>query len=228
MVQRNPARNFQTRENGGRNLAFQNRGNWQRNAARARVYDNHPDRDAYRSRGYNNGYNPYYGYSNYAAPIPPADNCQLGGYPATYGMPAYDYAQPAYGYGQSGYGMGRPALMAYRGRLLAQKTRIESQLSSGYNFMERPYLRQQLSEVNKKLGEVNSKLGIAGGRYAMGRGDYGYEGYQQASPLAALTNFGANRGYYANNGYNGYGANPYYGQQGGLMSALPLLGNFVH
>lgn len=204
MAQRNPVRNFQAREN---------RGNWQRDAARVRA-DSRLNQYAYQPRGYN-GYGPYYGYSSYAAPMPVANNCEPGGYPSA-------YAEPGYGYGPSGYGEGRPALMAYRGRLLAQKASLERQLNSASNFLEYPYLHEQLSEVNKKLGDVNSKLGIVGGGYAMGRGGYGYDGYQQASPLAALMGTGGNRG------YNGYGANPYYGQQGGLMSALPLLGNFVH
>jgi hypothetical protein len=214
MAQRDPMRNFQAREN-GRNLALQNRGNWERNAARVRADNRYLNQYAYQPRGYYNGYN------NYAAPVPIANNCQPGGYPSA-------YAQPGYGYGQSGYGEGRPALMAYRGRLLAQKTSLERQLNSGSNFLEYPYLHEQLSEVNKKLGNVDSKLGIAGGGYAMGRGGYGYDGYQQASPLAALMGMGGNRGYYGTNGYNGYGANPYYGQQGGLASALPMLGNFIH
>jgi len=219
MAQRNPVRNFQAREN-GRGLALENRGNWERDAARVRA-DNRLNQYAYQPRGYYNRYNPYDGYSNYAAPMPVANNCEPGGYPSA-------YVEPSYGYGQSGYGGGRPALMAYRGRLLAQKASLERQLNSGSNFLEYPYLHEQLSEVNKKLGDVNSKLGIAGGGYAMGRGGYGYEGYQQSSPLAALMGMGGNRGYYGNNGYNGYGANPNYGQQGGLTSALPLLGNFIH
>ncbi len=211
MAQHDPVRNFQAREN---------RGNWERNAARVRA-DNRLNQYAYQPRGYYNGYNPYYGYRNYAAPMPVANNCEPGGYPSA-------YVEPGYGYGQSGYGEGRPALTAYRGRLLAQKASLERQLNSGSNFLEYPYLHEQLSEVNKKLGDVNSKLGIVGGGYAMGRGGYGYEGYQQASPLAALMGMGGNRGYNGSNGYNGYGANPYYGQQGGLTSALPLLGNFIH
>jgi hypothetical protein len=219
MAQRDPVRKFQARQN-GRNLALQNRGNWERNAARSQVDNRYLNQYAYQPRGYYNG-NPYNGYNNYAAPMPLQNNCELGAYPSA-------YAEPGYGYGQSGYGEGRPALMAYRGRLLAQKVSIEQQLSSGSNFMEYPYLHEQLSEVNKKLGDVNSKLGIAGSGYAMGRGGSGYDGYQQASPLAALTGLGGNGGYYGNNRYNGYGANPYYGQQGGLASALPMLGNFIH
>jgi len=196
-----------------RNQAVWNRGNWQRNQAEEREENNYANQPS----GYYNGYN---GYNNYAPAPPPIPSYA----PSGDGDDAPAYYQPSYGYAQPGYGsygaMGHPALMAYRGRLLAQKASILAQLNGSANFMEHPYLRQQLAEVNKKLGEVNLKLGIGGGGYAMGQ--YGYNGYQQASPLAALTGLG---GY---NGYNGYSANPYYGQQGAVASMLPMLGNYIH
>ncbi|MGH7247281.1 MAG: hypothetical protein ACREH9_04175 [Pseudomonadota bacterium] len=207
-AQRNGARNFRPAAI-GRNQAVWNRGNFERNNLdRNLVRERAENHYAYQRGNYNhypvyngyNGSNSYNGYNGYA----PADNCNLGG---AYAQPMYGYGQPAYGYAQQGYGEGgRPALMAYRNRLLAQKANLESQLNSSSSFMERPYLRQQLAEVNKKLGAVNMKMGISGRGFA--RGQYG--------------------GGYGYNGYNGYGANQYYGQQGGIASALPMLGNFIH
>ncbi|MFZ1889666.1 MAG: hypothetical protein WAU33_16720 [Candidatus Binataceae bacterium] len=188
------ARNFQAAPTNRGNRVIFDRSNWERNAA----LNNYASQYANQPRGY---------YNNYAAPIPIGSNCQLGGvnnYPSAYG-------EQGYGYGQTG--IGQPALASYRGRLLAQKASLLAQLNSASSFMERPYLREQLAEVNKKLGAVDSRMGITGRGYE-GAQYGGYNGYQQASPLAALTSFGGN-------GYGGYG------QQGGLASALPMLGNYI-